>query len=133
MAAAVDGPRPFTIPAGSPLASGWGARLAQLLERHGLHEVLDLVSAYAELRCRHEPDSHIDHYAERWLKLADPAFRRIDAVAELAAAHDQAMLRASRMPLPSRIRGGSKKALKTRIDGLRDPKHSGRPRLETED
>jgi hypothetical protein len=62
-----------------------------LLERHGLHEVLDLVSAYAELRCRHEPDncsadeerakgtwySHC-HYC----RTAAPAKRRIEAVEE---------------------------------------------------
>src|SRR5262249_15912817 len=47
---------PFTVPPGSPLAIGWRAQLAALLERHGLAELLDVLAAYAELRCQHEPD-----------------------------------------------------------------------------
>jgi hypothetical protein len=40
------------IPAHSPLATGWRAELAALILAHGLANVLDAVSAYAELRAR---------------------------------------------------------------------------------
>src|SRR5262245_10763416 len=63
------------IPRKSPLATGWRAALAQALEQHGLHEVLDAISAYAELRNRHERD---------WYNfMAAPSQRRIEDVAEL--------------------------------------------------
>jgi hypothetical protein len=44
------------IPPGSPLATGWRALVAALLEQHGVAEMLDVLAAYAELRCQHEPD-----------------------------------------------------------------------------
>ena len=40
------------IPACSPLAVGWRAELVALVLAHGLANVLDTVSAYAELRSR---------------------------------------------------------------------------------
>jgi hypothetical protein len=124
------------IPPGSPLAIGWRADVAALLMRHGLAEMMDVISAYAELCVRQEPDTALDPLdrvesvrielprsgrpncgPETVLtvaRIADPAFRRIDTVAELEAAHKRTMLAATRMPLPSRIRGGSKKSLRTR-------------------
>jgi hypothetical protein len=41
------------IPASSPLATGWRAELCALILAHGRADVLDAVSAYAELRARH--------------------------------------------------------------------------------
>ena len=124
------------IPPGSPLAVGWRAQAIALIARHGLIEMMDVISAYAELCVRQEPDTALDPLdrvetvrIERprsgrpncgpetvltVARIADPAFRRIDTVAELEVAHKRAMLAATRMPLPSRIRGGSKKSLKTR-------------------
>jgi hypothetical protein len=81
--AVVDGPRPFSIPRGSPLASGWRRQVADLLERHGISEVLDVLAAYAELRCRHEPDDcsgAAEAAAGGWYRLRHPAQRRIDAI-----------------------------------------------------
>jgi hypothetical protein len=66
---------PFTIPPDSPLAVGWRATLAELLLRHGVPDVLDALAAFAELRCRHDPDRHDDPW------VAAPAVRRIEAVA----------------------------------------------------
>ena len=40
------------IPAHSPLATGWRAELTALILAHGLANVMDAVSAYAELRSR---------------------------------------------------------------------------------
>jgi hypothetical protein len=83
---AADGLRPFSIPSDSPLARGWGRTVAELLERHGVHEVLDVLSAYAELRCRHEPDncSNAEEAAQggwfSWLTWRAAAQRRIEAV-----------------------------------------------------
>jgi hypothetical protein len=104
------------IPPGSPLAIGWRAQAVALVARHGLIEMMDVISAYAELCVRQEPDSPIDPLdcPATIARIADPAFRRIDHVAELEAAHKRTMLAATRMPLPSRIRGGSKKSLRTR-------------------
>ena len=51
---------PLAIPAGSPLATGWRATLVALLEEHGLVDVLDTVSAFAELAVRREPDTAED-------------------------------------------------------------------------
>jgi hypothetical protein len=124
------------IPPGSPLAIGWRAEAIALIARHGLIEMMDVISAYAELCVRQEPDTALDPLdrvetvrIERprsgrpncgpetvltVARIADPAYRRIDTVAELEAAHKRTMLAATRMPLPSRIRGGSKKSLRTR-------------------
>src|SRR5262245_5536360 len=66
---------PFTIPANSPLATGWRPTLAELLMRHERPDVLDALAAFAELRCRHEPDRAEDPW------VAAPAVRRIEAVA----------------------------------------------------
>ena len=78
---------PFTIPADSPLATGWRSTLAELLVRHGLAEVMHVISAYAELRVRHEPDdcSMAEEMAQgKWYRR--PAQRQIDAKEELLAA-----------------------------------------------
>src|SRR5262249_22640823 len=48
------------IPPGSPLAIGWRADVAALLIRHGLIEMMDVISAYAELCVRQEPDTALD-------------------------------------------------------------------------
>jgi hypothetical protein len=72
------------IPPGSPLATGWRAIVAALLEQHGVAEMLDVLAAYAELRCRHEPDDCSDAaeaVAGSWYRLREPAQRRIDACA----------------------------------------------------
>jgi hypothetical protein len=84
--------------------------------------MVDVISAYAELCVRQEPDSPIDPLdcEATVLRMADPAFRRIDAVAEQFAAQDRGI----RLPLPSRIKGGGKKSLKTR---RRVPGKVGRP------
>ena len=102
------------IPRGSPLATGWRAQAVALLACHGLVEMMDVISAYAELCVRREPDSHIDPLdcETTVLRMADPAFRRIDHVAEQLA---------GRTPRP--ISGG-KKSLKTR---RRVPGKVGRP------
>jgi hypothetical protein len=68
---------PFTIPPDSPLAVGWRAALAELLLRHDVQDVLDAVAAYAELRCRQEPDTD-----KGWRDAADPAVRRIETQSE---------------------------------------------------
>ena len=51
---------PLPIPTGSPLRTGWRATLVALLEEHGLVDVLDTVSAFAELAVRREPDTAED-------------------------------------------------------------------------
>jgi len=55
-AATDSAPLPFTIPPGSPLATGWRFQAVLLLERHGVQDMIDTIAAYAELRCRLEPD-----------------------------------------------------------------------------
>jgi hypothetical protein len=80
---AADGLRPFSIPCDSPLARGWRRTVAELLERHGVHELLDVLSAYAELRCRHEPDdcSTTEETAQGgWYTWRAAAQRRIEAI-----------------------------------------------------
>jgi hypothetical protein len=42
------------IPESSPLATGWRAELSALILAHGLANVLDAVSAFAELRARRD-------------------------------------------------------------------------------
>jgi hypothetical protein len=102
------------IPPGSPLATGWRAQAVALLAAHGLVNMMDVISAYAELCVRREPDSSIDPLdcEATVLRMADPAFRRIDRVAEQLAGRQ-----------PSHISGG-KKSLKTR---RRVPGKVGRP------
>ena len=51
---------PLPIPSGSPLRTGWRATLVALLQEHGLVDVLDTVSAFAELAVRREPDTAED-------------------------------------------------------------------------
>src|SRR5262249_9508162 len=46
----------LSVPRNSPLAKGWRAALVAMLAEHGLVDVLDTVSAFAELACRAEPD-----------------------------------------------------------------------------
>jgi hypothetical protein len=85
-----------------------------LLAAHGLVNMMDVISAYAELCVRWEPDSPIDPLdcEATVLRMADPAFRHIDRVAEQLAGRP-----------PSHISGG-KKSLKTR---RRVPGKVGRP------
>ena len=74
---------PFAIPADSPLATGWRAVAVGLLEKHGLQDVLDLISAYAELRCRAEPDNctaEEEAAQSGWFTWRAAAQRRIEAV-----------------------------------------------------
>jgi hypothetical protein len=65
------------MPPDSPLAVGWRAALTELLLRHDVQDVLDAVTAFAELRCRQEPDTD-----KGWRDAADPAVRRIEAQSE---------------------------------------------------
>jgi hypothetical protein len=51
--------------------------MVALLARHGLVEAMDVISAYAELCVRREPDSPIDPL-DTINRMADPAFRRIE-------------------------------------------------------
>jgi hypothetical protein len=63
--------------------------VAAVLEQHGVAEMLDVLAAYAELRCQHEPGncSAAEEEAQGgWCRIADPAVRRIIAKAELLAA-----------------------------------------------
>src|SRR5262249_36938045 len=48
------------IPPGSPLAIGWRADVAALLMRHGLAEMMEVLTAFAELCRRREPDTARD-------------------------------------------------------------------------
>ena len=75
-------PAPFQIPADSPLATGWRSVVVGFLEDHGIQDVIDLVSAYAELRCRADPDncSNAEESAQGYWALA--AKRRIEENAE---------------------------------------------------
>jgi hypothetical protein len=60
---------PLAIPAGSPLRTGWRATLVALLQEHGLVDVLDTVSAFAELAVRREPDTAEDPLDKRSVPL----------------------------------------------------------------
>ena len=74
---------PFSIPRESPLARGWRAAVVFALERHGVHQVMDAIAAYAELRCRHEPDncSPAEEAAQGgWYRYQAAALRRIEAI-----------------------------------------------------
>ena len=116
------------IPPGSPLAMGWRADVAALLMRHGLAEMMEVLTAFAELCRRREPDTARDPLdcaepltageARRTgrpncgpatvltvARIADPARRRIKHKAELLAAEKLALLRQTRMPHPNRIPG----------------------------
>jgi hypothetical protein len=68
--------------------------MVALLARHGLIEMMDVISAYAELCVRREPDSPIDPL-DTISRMADPAFRRIAVVAERLAAEEQGRLPAA--------------------------------------
>jgi hypothetical protein len=70
------------IPPDSPLATGWRAHAVRWLEQHGIGEMLDLLAAYTELRCRLEPDDcglAAEAEAGSWARLSEPAQRRIAA------------------------------------------------------
>src|SRR5262249_49813873 len=93
---------PFTVPPSSPLAVGWRAQLAALLERHGLAELLDVLAAYAELRCQHEPDdcSAAEEAAQGGgCRLAQPAVRRVESKAGVLAAAPRGL---PQTPAPTR-------------------------------
>jgi hypothetical protein len=73
------------IPPDSPLASGWRADAVALLVRYGLPEMFDVMSAFAELCQRREPDSARDP-----LDCAAPARRRISQKAAVQSAECRA-------------------------------------------
>src|SRR5262249_41086510 len=75
---------PFTVPPDSPLPSGWRAAIADALDRYGVHDVMDAISAYAELRCRHEPDncSAAEESAQGGWYRSAPGFRKIAGPAQ---------------------------------------------------
>jgi hypothetical protein len=54
------GTTPLSVPRNSPLGKGWRRKLVAMLEEHGLVDVLDTVSAFAELAVRREPDTAED-------------------------------------------------------------------------
>ena len=95
---------PFAIPPDSVLAVGWRGVLAALLLEHGLAEIMHAVSAYAELRVRHEPEdcsAREERAQGTWYRR--PAKRQIDAKEEHLAAEKR------KLPTvihPRRIRGG---------------------------
>ena len=60
------------IPPDSPLATGWRAEAVRWLLDHGVPEMLDVISAFAELSRRREPDTGRDP-----LDCAAPVRRRI--------------------------------------------------------
>ena len=116
------------IPPGSPLAIGWRADVAALLICYGLAEMMEVLTAFAELCRRREPDTARDPLdcaeplsagearrtgrpncgpstALTVARIADPARRRIKHKAELLAAEKLALLRQTRMPHPNRIPG----------------------------
>jgi hypothetical protein len=126
------------IPPGSPLAIGWRADVAALLIRHGLAEMMEVLTAFAELCRRREPDTARDPLdctesltadGQRRTgrpncgpstvltvaRIADPARRRIKHKAELLAAEKVALLRQTRMPHPSRIPGRRELARQRRV------------------
>jgi len=78
------------IPTHSPLATGWRAELAALILAHGLANVLDAVSAYAELRSRHVEGQFglFDRLEAR--EIAAPARRHISRKAERLRAEARA-------------------------------------------
>jgi hypothetical protein len=70
------------IPAYSPLATSWRAELAALILAHGLSNVLDAVSAFAELRARRaEGQSGLFDQMEA-REIAAPSRRRINRKTE---------------------------------------------------
>jgi len=102
-AATDSAPLPFTIPPGSPLATVWRFQAVLLLERHGVQDMIDTIAAYAELRCRLEPDdcSAAEESAQGgwfkwrnlkpgwdqrrrtpWHRIKEPVERRLEACAE---------------------------------------------------
>jgi hypothetical protein len=91
------------IPADSPLAVGWRAAAVDLLLRHGILEMLDVVSAYAEWCMDLEPDTAHDPLdcPATMRRFGDPARRRINAETERLAAEKRAL---PRLQHPSRIR-----------------------------
>ena len=112
--------------------------MAALLIRHGLAEMMEVLTAFAELCRRREPDTARDPLdcaeplsagqARRTgrpncgpstvltvARIADPARRRIKHKAELLAAEKLALLRETRMPHPSRIPGRKELARRRRV------------------
>ena len=73
---------PFSIPRYSPLARGWRAVLASLLDTYGLPEVWDAIAAYAELRQRFDNATYVDPYPFPQDSAA-PVRRRVSAKEDL--------------------------------------------------
>ena len=78
------------IPIHSPLATGWRAELTALILTHGLANVLDAVSAFAELRARRaEGQTGLFDQMEAG-EIAAPARRRISRKTERLRAEARA-------------------------------------------
>jgi hypothetical protein len=121
-------PRPPSVPRGSPLATGWRAHLVAMLEAHGLVDVLDTVSAFAELAVRREPDTAEDPLDKQrsvplhqllpgWFQRGEGNYR---ARISLADGGPFAAVSARRAADPA-VR---------RIAAVEEPRGPGRPRLE---
>ena len=122
MSAVVDG---LSIPRNSPLATGWRAKLVAMLEEHGLVDVLDTVSAFAELAVRREPDAAEDPLDKRSVplhQLLPGWFHQKKGRPTLNDGHRGpfAAVSARRVADP---------ALR-RIEAIEQPRGPGRPRLE---
>jgi hypothetical protein len=78
------------IPAYSPLATGWRAELTALILAHGLSNVLDAVSAFAELRARRAEGQTGLFDGLEVREIAAPARRRISRKTERLRAEARA-------------------------------------------
>ena len=131
------------IPCGSPLAAGWRADLVAILLPRSLVDVMDTIAQFAELSVRREPDTARDPLdASETIfqrdsvgrprlnddspltvaRAADPAYRRIDRIAELGRSEN-----VERSPRPYVLRGHGSKL---RTHRTIDRPMIGRPRIE---
>jgi hypothetical protein len=122
-------PRPPSVPRGSPLATGWRAHLVAMLQEHGLVDVLDTVSAFAELAVRREPDTAeepLDKHRSVPLHELLPGWFRgqkgYRSRISLAESHRGPFAAVS-------ARRAADPAVR-RIESVEEPRGPGRPRLE---